>query len=167
MKKGFTLLEAMVVLLISTVIIAALFMTMTSGRSSWSTADTEISLQQDLRKAIVTMGQELRDSGNAHISCLANGTPQSSISFNVSQGVDGTGNMIWSTIPVNYSVISGQLVRTENGNSEILANNITSLAFVRTASAVNIVRINLTAQRTTQFSRLINASSNTAVMLRN
>ena len=83
--SGFTLVEIMIVVFIVSVIGAALFMSLSSGRKTWASADTQISLQQDLRKAMSQITLEIRDSGESQFSCLATGTPCTSVSFNVSQ----------------------------------------------------------------------------------
>lgn len=167
MKKGFTLLESMIALFISTVIVAALFITMSAGRRNWYEADAQLNLQQDLRRATITIMNDLRQSGSAQISCPANGVPCPSVAFNISRGALISGIINWSAAPVNYSLSSGQVLRAEGGVTRVIANNITALSFTRNAASAGIVQINISGQRATPFGRVMNATLNFEAALRN
>ncbi|MFH0877204.1 MAG: prepilin-type N-terminal cleavage/methylation domain-containing protein [Candidatus Omnitrophota bacterium] len=167
MKKGFTLIEVLVVMLISTVVIGALMITMSAGRTSWYSGDTQISVQQELRKALGQISDDLRLSSESQISVLANGIPYNATSFNVSQGVLSTGAINWSANPIVYALASGQIMRTQGASVRVVANNITSMIFVRQTASSDVVRINLTAQKATPFGHILNATVASAVFLRN
>ncbi len=167
MKKGFTLLETMVVALIISVIIGALFQVLSTGRVSWSSADTQITLQQDLRRASEEIAGDLHKSGITRVSCPADGVTYTAISFNTSQGALSTGVVNWSSVPINYSLSGGQIIRDEGAESRVVANNITSLGFTRGATTPEIVTVSLTAQRSNPYGRTFNASLNTTALLRN
>lgn len=166
MRKGFTLLELMIVAALVAIIGAALFMAMSAGRTSWYEADTQIALQQELRKAMGQVTVDLMQSSKTQVSIPADGAIYGSIVFNISQGVFSNGTINWGT-PVSYALIGGQINRTQGGVSRILANNITRMDFRRQVLSSNIVRINLTVQKSTVFNRLLNASLESAVSLRN
>lgn len=165
---GFTLLELMVVLLIVTVLGVALVATMSSGRTSWHEADTRISIQEELRRAIRQMIDDLSQSSVNKINISADNGNYSSLSFNVSTGVNNaTGAIVWSSDPITYSLSGGQILRVQGSDTRVLANNISALNFVRYANSTKIVRLNLTAQKTTPYGRLLNASMSAAVYMRN
>jgi type II secretory pathway pseudopilin PulG len=167
MKKAFTLVELMIAALIVTVIFAALLMVMSVGRRSWNTADTEISLQQDLRKAMRQIKTDLLCTGESQLSFPADGANYTSINFLVAEGAGGTGGINWSANPVAYSLGGGQIIRTQGAASRVVANNISMMTFWRLPSSSSIVRVNLTAMRTCAYGRSLNASLDSAVSVRN
>lgn len=164
---GFTLIEVMVSVFIFFIVLEGLFLVMTIGRRSWYVADTEIALQQELRKAMRQITTDLYHSGANQVSIPANSTIYNTISFNVSQGATSSGAINWSSSPIDYSLSSGQIIRTEDGQMRVIANNITAFNLWRKAASADIVRINMTAQKTTIPGQLINASLDSAVLLRN
>jgi prepilin-type N-terminal cleavage/methylation domain-containing protein len=168
MKRGFTLIEVLVSLVLVLFMFAALFMVLSTGRTAMSQADTQIALQQEIRKAVSEMTREISSSGASQVSCPANGTNCSSLAFNVSQGALSTGAINWSTAMINYSLSSGQILRAQSGNtSRILANNISSLTFRRLAATSRILRINITASKTTAYNRPFSTTWDADVYLRN
>lgn len=165
--EGLTLVEVMVSVFILFVVLQGLYLVMSTGRRSWYVADTEISLQQDLRKAMWQISGDLYHSGTNQISIEANGTIYNSVSFNVSEGVTGGGAINWSSIPISYVLSGNQIIRTEGAQTKVIANNITGFDLSRQVGSLDIVRINITAQRMTVSGQLINASLDSAVLLRN
>ncbi|MBI5873879.1 MAG: prepilin-type N-terminal cleavage/methylation domain-containing protein [Candidatus Omnitrophica bacterium] len=167
MKKGFTLIEVLVVVFLASIIFSALFMVMSSGRTTWYSADTQISLQQEMRKAMRQIADDMRQSGISQISIPADSTTYSSISFNVSEGAGASGVINWSSSPINFSLSGGQIIRTDGSTTRVLANNITSLGFTRQFTSPKVVRTNITAQKTSAFGGVLNATLDSAVALRN
>ncbi|MFA5038505.1 MAG: prepilin-type N-terminal cleavage/methylation domain-containing protein [Candidatus Omnitrophota bacterium] len=166
-KRGFTLLEGLVVFFISTIVMGALLMMLSSGRRTWYSVDAQITLQQELRKALGQMLTDLPQSSEIQISCPSSGTLCPSLSFNVSRGVLSGGAVNWSANPINYSLSSGQILRTEGASVRVLANHIANMTFQRQAGLSRVVQINLTAQKQDQFNRTLTESLSTSVMLRN
>ncbi len=164
---GFTLIEVLIVSFLASIIISAIFMVMSSGRTSWYDADSQISLQQELRKAMRQITEDLRQSGTSQISLPSDGNSYSNVSFYVSTGIDGSGMIEWSTDPINISLSGGQAIRDDGSTTRVLANNITSLGFTRQIIAYKVVNINITAQKTSTFGRVYNASLESAISLRN
>lgn len=167
MKKAFTLFEVLVVVLLASVVFAGLFLVMSSGRTTWYSADTRIALQEELRKAMRQISDDLRSSGATQISIPADGAAYSSVSFNISEGAFGAGAVNWSTDAINYSLSSGQIIRARGADNRVIANNITNLIFVRQVASSRVVRINVTASKSTVFGGVLNASLDSAVALRN
>jgi prepilin-type N-terminal cleavage/methylation domain-containing protein len=164
---GFTLLETLVVVAILSFVFAALIMVLSSGRTSWSQADSQIALQQDLRQAITEMVKDLGQSGQSQVSRPANSVAYASISFNQSQGALSSGAINWSTSPITFSLSGNQVLETQGADSRVLANNVTSLTFTRQVAAPRVIRINMTTSRETMFGRAVNASLASSVFLRN
>ncbi len=164
---GLTLIEVMVSVCILFIVLEGLYLVMTIGHRSWYIADTEISLQQDLRKAIRQITVDLYHSGPNQMSIIADGTIYNNISLFVSEGITAGGAINWSSSPIGYILTGGQIIRTEGGQSRVVANNISGFDLWRQAATSDIVRINITAQRMTVSGQLINASLDSAVLLRN
>src|SRR3989338_3571334 len=62
-QNGFTLVELMVVVAIFTIILTAGFIVLLTGQSAWSTTDTQIRLQENLRQISQRVARELQESG--------------------------------------------------------------------------------------------------------
>jgi prepilin-type N-terminal cleavage/methylation domain-containing protein len=175
MKKGFTFIEIVVVAAISSVVAMGVSLVATSTRSTWHSSDTLIQLQQELRKAMSSITDDLRGTAVTKIytnSSLAqafpnNGVPYSSITFFINQGVDVSGDIIWSTTPVSYALSSNQIIRTYSGSSKVVANNINSLSFIRQPSVPNVITINMGAQKTTIAGQALSATLDTELAVRN
>ncbi|MGE5279580.1 MAG: prepilin-type N-terminal cleavage/methylation domain-containing protein [Deltaproteobacteria bacterium] len=166
MKSGFTLVELMVVVLLTSVVMSALFMVMSSGRSAWFEADTQVAVQQELRKAMREMTRELSMSGASQVSVADDSSIDTSISFNISNGSTAGGGINWIG-PINYSVSAGQLLRINGSDTRVLANNVSSLAFLRASSPSRLLHINATVAKNTVGGRTINVTHEAAVFLRN
>jgi len=167
MKNGFSMVELMVVTLLFTVVISGVFLVLSSGRSTWFEADTRVSVRQELRKALRAMKRELSMSGPTQVSVEDDGAVDTSISFNVSQGATAGGGVNWCTTPINYSVSSGQLIRTEGAATRVLANNVTSLTFLRAGASPRMLRINTTVSKFTKGNRNVTVLQEASVYLRN
>lgn len=175
--KGFTLVELMVVFLIFTIIMGAIFAVLTMGRTSWYSGNTQVEMQQETRRGMDSMVRELRQSGSTTIVGVpADGNFYNSITFRVPQDADGdgdvldvSGNVEWGN-QITYSLggLGGQqLLRTEGSQVVVLANSIVSLQFRRQAATSNIVEMTLQSQKTTIPGHLIGTTINSEVMLRN
>ena len=175
MRKGFTFVELMVVLAISSVVAAGIFAVLSSTRVTWYISDASVQLQQELRKTMSAISDELRESSAAKLyldSSLdqafpGDGTSQSSITFFIVQGVDTSGAVVWSDGPVSYVLSGNQIIRTYDGVSKVIANNISSVSFVRHPESPNVVSINIIAQKATEVGQTIIATLDTQLALRN
>lgn len=176
MKKGFTLVEIAVTLAIFSVITACIFLVMSSTRSMWYSSDSSIQLQQELRKALSQISDDLKQSSVNKIfldSSLTlpfpnDGASYSTIVFFLNQGVDGSGVVQWSANPISYSLSGNQVIRTnQDGSTAVVANQISGLSFVRQVSDPNVVSISLGAQTTNQIGQTATASLDTEVAFRN
>ena len=169
MRRGFSLIEFMIVLLIFSIIMGSVFSVMTVSKTSWYSGSTQIEVQQETRRGMDRMVKELRQTNPTKITGVpANGTPYNSISFRLSV-VDANGNTTWSST-INYSLgglNNQQILRTENSQQEVLANNIINLQFERSVSTSNVLEINLLSQKSIILGHNIGTSLTSQIKLRN
>jgi len=172
-RKGLTLLEVMVTILIFSLIITPIFSVLTQGRISFYTGNTRLEVQQEIRKAIMWMNKELRQSSSSKIlNVLPDGNYYNTITFEIPQDSDGDGDVIdsfgsieWSD-DISYSLINGQVIRNAtDGKPPILANNINFLGFRR--QTPEILEITLQAKKKALLGPEITANITTQVSLRN
>ena len=169
--KGLTTVEVLVTVLIFSIIAGACYMALISGNMSWQVTSVATELQQELRKGMDTMTEDLRQTGASTITDVnADGAPYNMITFKICTGVSG-GNISWSSNTVQYALGSGinvnKILRTSGGQSKVIAQDIQTLQIRRQSSAPNIVEVSLSAQKNTVGGRLLSLSSIFDVKLRN
>lgn len=172
--RGFSLVEVMVTILIFSLIFAAVFMLLTGGEASWYTGDVQIELNQEIRKALLTVNKELRQTASSVISDVpADGDYYTSITFRIPEDIDGDGDVIsaigtieWSD-NINYSLnANNQIIRSVSGTPQaVLANNISELTFTRPNPRV--VQIYIKARKSTLTGRNLEAEITSSLKLRN
>lgn len=174
---GFTLVELIVTVIIFSFILAISYMLLISGSDSWETNSTRIELQQELRKAMDWITQDLRQAGSASITDVpADGNPLPSITFRKSAGASG-GNLVWDSNTTSFFLggTDGTQLQRQVGvqTASVIAQNIQSAQFSRQASTPNVVDVSLQAQKTTLRGKTltgktpIQASLNLKIYLRN
>ncbi|MDP6686070.1 MAG: prepilin-type N-terminal cleavage/methylation domain-containing protein [Candidatus Omnitrophota bacterium] len=150
-KFAFTLIEVTIAIALFSIIIAAIFSVLAVAKNSWKSGTSQLTVQQDARKGLRSMTNELRQCGVSTISGVpADGSNYTSITFNIPDSISVSG-ITWST-NVQYSLggLNGtQLLRTQDSSQTVLANNISALTFSRTASDPATVNISITAQKNT------------------
>lgn len=175
---GFTLIEAMVTLLIFTVVAGACYMTLMDGAVSWGVNQAKATLQQELRKTMERMGGELRQGGVGEASLAASvpadGTIYNSVTFRRAAGASGT-SIVWSS-PTQY-LLGGpdghQLLRRildSGGNVQseaVAAQGITGLEISRPSGLPSLVEVKVTGEQVSSKGRTINADLEFKVKVRN
>lgn len=161
MKKGFGLVEMLVVAAIFTFIITAVFNVLLTGSRGFETGDVQIEVEQEARRAIDYMVKELRQTNANKISTPASGMSASIITFEIPCDVDADGDVIsatggveWSNDAganrigtITYSMSGGQILRALSlGGQAVLANRITALSFNRPLGK-DLIEISLTAEK--------------------
>ena len=171
--RAFSLVEVLVSLIIVSILVFALFSVMDVGSNSWFSADASVQLRQEIIKVFMTMERELKETRPAQIN-LTSGSSSSSLTFKIPQDNDGdstildaSGNVEWSGNIVYALNGSGQIIRTASGSSSILAQNIASLQFSRPSSALDIIQIDITAQKNSDQGRLMQDAGQIIVKMRN
>ncbi len=167
----------MIVLLIFTIIVGAIFTVMNASRASWYSGNVQVDVQQETRKAMDSIIKELRQSSQTTISGVPNdGNLYSSISFRIPSDIDNDGDVInasgnieWGS-QITYSLgglNNEQVLRASGGSTTVLANDIINLQFRRAVSSPNIVEITLQAQKNTVQGRTMQSTLVSNVNLRN
>lgn len=150
-NKGFTLVEIIIVAFLFSIISAAIFSVLATGRNSLSAGESQISVQQACRNSLDAMVKELRQAGALTISDVpANGANYTAITFQIPVSISATGPTWSANIRYSLGGLNGmQLLRTQSGNQRVMGNNISSLIFNRSAANPNLVNIIVTAQKNT------------------
>lgn len=168
---GFTLVEALVTVMIFSIILGASYMVLLSGSDSWEVNRVRVELQQESRKAIDWMSQEMRETGSAAITNVpADGNWYTTITFSLPSGVSG-GSIVWSGDTIQYvlgGTNSNQLQRVATGvATKIIASNIQTLQFRRQSTSSNIVEVSVLARKNTLKGTQIDVNLDFKIRLRN
>jgi len=149
---GHTLIELMIVLVISGILLSAIFGIISSSRSSWDSGAGQIVRQQDARKGIDRIAWELRSTDTAW--------NVSSTLYNVSINAAGDQIDFYQPVFVNNSITelravryyvggqnNAQLLRKEGGDITVATNNIDNVVsqkpFFSFNSTPNIIDIRI------------------------
>jgi len=151
-KKGFTLIELSVVLFIFLLLLGAIFTILATSRSAWQVGSIQIELQQELRKSLVWIAEELRQAGYSKLNGVpVDGAWYNTISFRKAEGVVG-GEVSWSGEAIQYlrgGLNNRQLLRIVGNETKVLANSIISFQVRRQALNPEIVEVFLQADKNT------------------
>jgi len=171
--KGFTLVEILVVTIIFLILVFGIFAVMNVGRSAWLTGDVSVELRQEIIKAFMTMERELKETRPAQIS-LSIGSSSASLTFKIPRDnngdgtvLDAFGNIEWSG-DIKYALnVNNQIIRTTSNTTSILANDIIRLQFSRPTSPLNLLQIDITAQKTSATGRIFQDTGQIIIKMRN
>lgn len=171
--KGFSLIELIISSCIFIILILAIFQAMDMGRSLWFTADVSTELRQEIIKTITIIEREIKETRPSQTS-LQISSNSNTFTFRIPQDnngdgtiLDANGNVEWSANITYTRNAANQITRTDANGTTILANHITNLLFTRPASPVNIVQIDITANRTTSLGRQIQDTGWIQIEMRN
>jgi type II secretory pathway component PulJ len=171
--KGFTLIEVIFSIGIFLMLILAVFAIMGVGRGAWFTGDTSVALRQEMLKTFMRMEKELKETRPSQIN-LAAGNTSTSLTFTVPHDNDNDGTVLDSLGRVEWSGNityarngANQITRTASGVTTVLANNIISLQFSRPASPLNLLQIDVTAQKKAATGRTAQDSEQILIKMRN
>jgi len=168
--KGVSLIEMLVTLFIFSVMVGGFYGILGVGDNSWRMNSVRIELQQDLRKAMVRMSDDLYGSGSGAITNVsADGSANTSIVFKKATGVSG-GATVWSSDYITYQLGgagSDELQRLVGTDTVTIAQNISSLSITRQSATPNIVEIDLQAQKNTVKGASVTESLGFDIQLRN
>jgi prepilin-type N-terminal cleavage/methylation domain-containing protein len=159
--RGFTLVEMMLVLAISTIVLAAMYSVFTIANKNFTTQNVAANVQQNLRSAIGLMARDIRlagldpaDSDNFGIAYAA----QTKIRFTMDS--DGGGDFNGIVDEANFEEITYEFqgsqvmqtlyetVTTSSPNTAALISNITNLNFAYfDAASTNLIDSSLSPPR--------------------
>jgi len=168
-KTGFTMVEALVSVAIFSFMSLALFSILLVGQKSWSMNSTKIQLQQELRKSMETMINDLRQAGNASITNVpADDNWYTTITFQVPSTVT-SGSIVWDSNTIQYVLggTGGDLLQRIQGTTRTVSQGISVLGFRRLSTASNILEVNIVALGTPPNGEQMDITLNFDVELRN
>ena len=168
-RRGYSLVELMIVVLVGVFIIGGLYSVLIVGKNNWEVNRDRVDLQQNMRTAFEWMRRDLRQSGVSTITGVpADGSANTSITFQIPSTVT-SGNTVWASA-ITYSkggTGNAQLLRTVGGTSKVIAQNVSSLSLSRTSSDPTVVVITLNLQKNTSQHGVMTLSRTTQVKARN
>ena len=167
--KGSILIEAVVAMSVFLLLLGLIFAILATGKNAWYIEDASIELQQELRKGIEVMMEDLRQTASAQIVGVPpNGTWYDTITFCKPVNVAG-GFIVWS--PQTQFILGGlngrQLLKRIGSDDQVIANNINSLQIRRQWLSRNIIEVSLSSDKTTVKGTQINNNINFQVKIRN
>ena len=182
--RGFSLVEVLVVSVVTAGICLALASVIRMGLRTWQSSENQMTVSFELRRGIQSMTRELAQTRSDQLevpglgAMPANGAFYTSVRFRVPQDVDGDGTVLdgagvleWSPNQITYSLggLGGQQVqRTQAAAVATLAHGVTTLRFRRLAATPSIVEMMMTVQRgATRGGYVQQADLSTRVRLRN
>jgi prepilin-type N-terminal cleavage/methylation domain-containing protein len=169
--RGFTIIELLVVVLITAVIMTLLLLIMNVGQRSWFTGDVAIELRDQAVRAVTTMNKEISATRPSKTD-LTIGETDNSFTFylphdNDGDGsvVDSDGNIEWSAA-VTYSLNAlNQIIRSQEGVNSVLGTNIASLEFTRTSD--RIIQVDILVIKTPNMGERLEDVEQSVIKMRN
>lgn len=166
-KRGFTLVEIMVALALSSILILVASRIFQSSQESLDWNYHALCLQKELRRTLLTLSQELRESSPSSPTPITTGS--NTITFEIPAAVSGNAITGWTQITYTLSP-NNTVTRTVNGQTTFIGNNVTALNFLypfNSVTAPRTVQIQITGSRTTTLKRNITWTITGQVVLRN
>jgi len=166
-RGGFSFAEILIVIVISTFLMGAMYTVLLTGRNSWEINRDRVEIQQEIRKGLDWIRKDLRQAGLSTVTGVtANGVPNTSIVFQTPSGVSA-GSVTWAPT-IQYSVNANQLIRTTGAaTNRVIAINISAIQFSRTAANPSLVNISITGQKNTPQHGLITMTVTAQERMRN
>ena len=165
-EKGSTLLEMMVTLTVFSVLLFAAAGAFDASQESLDWNYRALSLQKELRKILLTMTQEMRESSPSSPNPITTGP--NSITFQIPSSVSG--NLVTGWTQITYGLgLNNMVTRAVNGQTTTLGNNVQALNFVYPVDPVTAprtVQIQITGSQTT-LKRTMTRTITGQVVLRN
>lgn len=130
-NTGFTIIELMVAMVISLLVMGAIYSTFRTQQRSYIHQERVAAMQQNLRAAMYYMAREIRmagydPSGDAGAGINAGGSTSTTINFTMDTNGDGS---IGSGENITYSLSGTDLVRDSGSGNRIIAEYIYSIDF--------------------------------------
>jgi len=150
--RAFTIVELLVAMLIFGLILGGIFGVVFVADKSWDSTLGMLGMVQEIRQGMDGMTREARQSGFSQATVSVGGE-------RLDFFTPGSGSVI------SYYVQNNQLIREHpNGTTKVLANHISQISFISTAS---MLQIQITASKTTIGNRALVTSSAQQVRWRN
>jgi len=137
-NQGFTIVELMVAMVVSLLVMGAIYSTFLSQSKSYLVQEEVVAMQQNLRAAMFYMQREIRMAGCDPFDIGGIGiTAANSNSISFTEDVTGNttgsppdGDVLDANESITYSLNGGNLTRNTGGGNQVVAQNIDALDFV-------------------------------------
>ena len=126
---GFTLVEILVAIAVLSLLAVSVLTVLNISDMVWNADMGLVDLQQQTRQAMARMIREIRQADSVTVG-------SSTVTFSIPWAASGN---------ITYSLVNGQIIRTYNSLTNVLANDINSLIFSLPVS--DVVEIQLRAQK--------------------
>ncbi len=168
-NRGSVLLEVIVAIFVFLIVLALVFTILATGRNAWHIEDTSVELQQELRKGLDVVIEDLRQTASSQMFGVPpDGNWYNTITYRKPTDVS-SGFIVWGE--QSQFLLGGlngrQLLRRAGGSDEVIANNIVSLGIRRQWSTRDVIEVILSADKTTIKGTLIERNINFQIKLRN
>jgi prepilin-type N-terminal cleavage/methylation domain-containing protein len=166
-RRGMTLFEMLVVILLFGVITTTVFLAASSSHTSYLSTETAVYVQQQARQALSEMERELRHAGGAIATAINQIDFQVNLGYNqaapcppnaVCWGARDQAGASQAGWRVRYRLAGVQLLRelldaagNPQAETRVLANDVTSLQFTYVGGTTRTVTIQLQVQRLSPF----------------
>lgn len=146
MKRGYSLIEILIVIAIISAIVAGIFAILSVGTSSFNGGQALLSLQQNSRLAMDGITQEIRQARMANVSIPTSTRIDFTVPLNI------TSSPITYSETISYYLQNGQLYRAYDGSQRVVCNDVNSIAFSNNTTSVLIqMMANKTMDHNVQF----------------
>lgn len=162
-QKGFTMLEMMVAIGISSMIAYSMFFAMRLGDDQIQTTQLKMYIQDSAREGVYRMIQELRQSSPTRITIGAGGNNIQFSMPNSANPVNPDFSVNWGAAHTIRYALGGlnnrQLIKTNMTTSQttVFGNDVTGVTFTGNTGSPTIVTITMNVQRALINGRLVPA----------
>lgn len=166
-QKGYTLVETLMSAAMLAALLGSIVYLFVAGNQAWQINEALVIIQQNLRKAEVSLIKDLQQTGASVMSSpVADGTPVDSAVFRLPESVSG-GVLNWTADDIQYYMQSGGIVRYTNGVTRLVATHISDVQFRREPTTPELVHVSLTSSVTTNRGLVVSRTMTFDVQLRN
>lgn len=168
-NKGFSLIEMMVALAVTSILLAGIYTTYMMQLKSHLTQQLVVEMQQSMRGSMQLMEREIRMAGYDPANAGAGIVIMQANQFRFTMDLDGDGNITGTNEDVRYSInAAGSLGRETGGAGGLqpLAEFTDALNFVYLDGSGNVVTnpLNVSTVRSVQVTIVTRSSQNVPVM---
>jgi len=171
-RKGFTLSETMITILIFGLLMGGCLFILTASFEAWRANSIKAEQGEELRKARDWITNDLILSGSSVVFTVpADGTWYNSITFKKITGIT-SGSITWDSNNTQY-LLAGtnpvQLQRISGATTKIIAQNIETLQFRRQSTTPKMIEVTMNAKQSNLVNKWsqIETSLNFQIELRN
>ncbi len=181
-RKGYTLVEILVVVVLFGLLFAAVFEILSTNRIAWDTGSTTQNLENQAFFGLNNMARELynTNSGRITIEAEPGAEPNQRVTFQVPVGYDANGDLLWGeraggteNFSIRYTINNNQLLRQVldendaviNERTRVLASDVQGLLFSPLNN--NLLTITLTTGRISPGNRPLEQTMTSEVAFRN